>query len=215
MIPHRAESPTNHLLHFWGKRKCAIMIMFRTTFLDTSTTWLVRCSELPIVLINLGSFDRGSADGHSFKNVLILSLISFTCRELRLADTFKTFTDSTGKSFLSIRGMLFLSRHKLHPNSWRKRTWGTIRTGRASPRLRQRPQEWSGWEEGLVGGLSWWPTGWKRKNSSGCRSENGSLRPLYSSPAAPLTFSPSLGQGHSLAGSQTPTRTPGLQSENG
>ena len=33
-----------------------------------------------------------------------------------MADTFKTFTDSTGKSFLSIRGMLFLSRHKLHPN---------------------------------------------------------------------------------------------------
>ena len=43
------------------------------------------------------------------------NLISFTCKELRVADTFKTFTDSTGKSFLSIGGMLFLSRHKLHP----------------------------------------------------------------------------------------------------
>ena len=37
----------------------------------------------------------------------------------------------------------------------------------------------------------------------------------HSSPAAPLTFPPSLGHGHSLGGSQTPTRTPGLRSQNG
>lgn len=42
-------------------------------------------------------------------------MILFTCKELRLADTLKTFTDSTGKSFLSMIGMLFLSGHKLHP----------------------------------------------------------------------------------------------------
>ena len=42
-------------------------------------------------------------------------MILFTCKELRLADTLKTFTDSTGKLFLSMIGMLFLSGHKLHP----------------------------------------------------------------------------------------------------
>ena len=62
----------------------------------------------------MGSFGRVQMD--ILSRISYFCLNSFTCKELRLADTFKTFTDSTGKSFLSIRGMLFLSRHKLHPN---------------------------------------------------------------------------------------------------
>ena len=140
--------------------------------------------QAPIVLI-WDPIDQGGAGGHSQ---------FLTCKELRVADTFKTFTDSTGKSFLSIRGMLFLSRHKLHPNPGqtylRNQSDMTCFTQAASKASRV---------VGVRGGFCWWEVMMadRVKKEDSCRSENRSLRPPLPLLSCPTNF-PSLGHGHSM-----------------
>ena len=153
---------------------------------------------------------------------------NFTCNAFMLADTFKTFTDSTGKSFLGRQGMLFSTQPKLHPLYLvGKPTWQTNRTSRASPRQCRSPQRLLGLGETPPGGSwsswSWWVRVWSRrwKIEASCRSENRSQRPLLPSPAA-LTHLLSFPRSRSFLGcsiqrgalKNTNTQTPRFPSKN-